>query len=70
MQAKVKRLPMGRPEGTPQPSGGERIKRQQRVIWDSLLKRAVAGEPEAVKLCIDLGLISPESEEAKEAVER
>ncbi len=55
-----KRLPRGRPDGIPQPTGPERIRRKEPVVWDSLYKRAIAGEPEAVRLCVDLKLIDPE----------
>ncbi|MGH7973205.1 MAG: hypothetical protein ACREIC_31180 [Limisphaerales bacterium] len=49
----------GRTPGIPQPTGPEKIKRDETVIWDSLLRRARAGEAEAVRLCKDLGLIDP-----------
>ena len=49
-----KRLPLGRPEGIPQPSGPERIRRKVPVIYDSILKRAVGGDAACARLCLEI----------------
>lgn len=59
LKQKKRSIASGRPDGIPQPTGPERIKRKESVIWDSLGKRAIAGEPDAIRLCIDLKLIDP-----------
>lgn len=53
-KAKNKTKPRGRPTGIPQPSGPERIRRKVRVIYDSVLKRALAGDAEAARLCLEI----------------
>ena len=61
-----KRLPTGRPVGIPQPKGPERIRRKVSVIYDSILKRALAGEDGPARLCLEVaGEIkpSPQSDE-------
>lgn len=54
MKLVKKRLPMGRPVGIPQPSGPERIKRNLAVIYDSILKRARAGEADQARLALEI----------------
>jgi hypothetical protein len=60
------RAPTGRPPGIPQPKGPERIKRKMSVIYDSLLKQALAGNPDAARLCLELaGEIKPTTQVSK-----
>jgi len=49
-----KRLPKGRPPGIAQPNGPERIRRKIAVIYDSILKRALAGEAAPARLCLEI----------------
>ena len=44
----------GRPKGIPNPDGRERIRRQAHNLYDALLRKALAGDAEAVRLCFEI----------------
>ncbi len=44
----------GRPKGTPNPDGVEKIRRQHHNLYASLLQTALTGDAAAVRLCFEL----------------
>lgn len=44
----------GRPKGTPNPDGPERIRRQHNNLYDALLRAALSGNADAVRLCFEI----------------
>lgn len=55
MASTVKRdINKGRPPGTPNPDGKERIRRNHGNLYSALLQKALSGNAEAVRLCFEL----------------
>jgi hypothetical protein len=66
-----RRLPLGRPPGISQPKGPERIRRKVAVIYDSVLKRALAGEADQARLALEIvGELPLKKRSAQEIVQQ
>jgi hypothetical protein len=63
------RFPTGRPPGIAQPKGPERIRRKIPVIYDSVLKRALAGDADAARLALEIVGELPPSKKADKDIE-
>ena len=44
----------GRPRGVPNPDGREWIRRDRNHLYDALLNSALAGDAEAIRLCLEI----------------
>ena len=44
----------GRPKGVPNPDGLEWIRRARSKLYDALLNSALAGDADAIRLCLEL----------------